>query len=425
MNKNKLIAAVMVAMTTPAWASNGINESVDDSIVEAGDMLQILIPATGFFAAWMHDDLEGAKQLTYSTLSTQVIVHGVKQAVGRSRPNESSWNSFPSGHTAAAFSGAAFLQSRYGAKWGVPAYAAATFVGASRIHGNRHYAGDVVAGASTAFLMNQLFVSPHKVDGVYFNAQPTADGFAVGVTVTDEVLKTQHKSKAQKIVDLKHKLELGIGTNIADSSAQAGAKDYLVRDELIDEYQPFSYVNYQYQLGGGDLIELEFTPTETRRRGTVAQDFTLDGETFEAGSEVLTAFRHWMLGGNIYKGLQVNDAVKLDVGLGLYLHMIELDVDLDENGGQYASEDHWRAMPAATAKLSWRLTEGFSAITNLQYQGWESDNYLLAEAGVKYEFNDAWEMGFKYSYTETELDNTEFVANYDSQNLVLTFSNRF
>ncbi len=388
-------------------------------------MLQILIPATGFFAAWMYDDFEGAKQLTYSTLSTQLIVHGAKQAVGRSRPNESSWNSFPSGHTAAAFSGATFLQSRYGAKWGIPAYLGATFVGASRIHGNRHYAGDVVAGASTAFMMNQFFTSPYRKDGIYINAQPTADGFALGVTVTDEVLKHSNKHSSQPLNKLKHRLELGVGVNLADSSAQAGASEYLSKDELIDEYQPFSYINYQYQLGGGDSYELEFLPTETRRRGTVANDFTIDGVPYKAGEEVLTAFRHWMLGSNIYKGLQLSNSVKLDVGLGLYLHMIELDVDLDNGGGKYANEDHWRAMPAATAKLSWSLSEDVSAVSNVQYQNWEGDSYILAEAGLRYHFNEAWDVGMKYSYTETELDNSKFLASYDSQNIVLTFANRF
>lgn len=424
MRKSIIGMAIVAALCSSVASANHINDSVDDSVVEAGDMLQVLIPATGFFAAWMHEDLEGAKQLAFSTLSTQLIVHGVKQAVGRNRPNESSWNSFPSGHTAAAFSGASFLQTRYGAKWGVPAYAAATFVGASRIHGNRHYAGDVVAGASTAFLMNQLIVSPYRTEGVYLNATPTADGFAVGVTVTGEAFEHKSRKSAPKKQQLNHKIELGIGTNLADSSAQAGAAEYLTKDELIDEYQPFSYVNYQYQLGGGDLFELEFTPTETRRRGEVARNFTLDDVPFYSGEKVLTAYRHWMLGSNIYKGLKLSDSVKLDIGLGLYLHMIELDIDLDE-GGKYAGEDHWRAMPAATAKLSWKMSDSFSAITHVQYQGWESDSYLLAEAGVTYHFNKAWEMGFKYSYAETELDNTEFMTAYNSDNLVLTFVNRF
>lgn len=404
---------------------NDINRSVNDSIVKAGDMLQILLPATGYFAAWLHDDFEGAKQLTYATLSTQLIIHGVKEGVGRKRPNESSWNSFPSGHTGAAFSGAAFLQSRYGAYWGIPAYAAATFVGASRIHGNRHYAGDVVAGGATAFLMNQYFVSPYRTEGVYINATPTADGMAMGVTVTGEAFEST-KPKAQKLEKLKHRLELGIGANFADSSAQAGAAEFLTNDELIDEAQPFSYVNYQYELGGGDFIEAEFLPSETRRRGVVAKDFTVDGVEYRVGDEVLTAFRHWVLGGNVYKGLSLTDSLQLDIGLGLYVHLIGLDVDLDDGGGRYSDDEDWKALPAGTAKLNWNMSESFSLQTNLQYQTWESDSHLVAEAGIRYQLNKAWDIGVKYSYTQTELDQkTSFLYDYDSSSVVLTFANRF
>lgn len=403
--------------------ANEINRSVNDSIVEAGDMVQLLLPATGYFAAWMHDDLEGAKQLTYSTLSTQLIIHGVKITVGRKRPNDSGWNSFPSGHT-----GAAFLQSRYGSAWGIPAYAAATFVGVSRLHGNRHYAGDVTAGAGIAFLMNQYFVSPYRTDGVYFNAQPTGDGIALGMTITNEAFgpnKAKKDSYQVKATDLRHRLELGVGFNITDSSAKAGATEYLSGTETIDQYQPFSYVNYQYALQGDDLFELEFLPSETRRCGAVTQAFTQKGVTYQKGEEVLASLRHWMLGSNVYKGLQVSDDFDVDVGLGMYVHMVSLDIDKDDGGGKYSTQEHWRLLPSATIKGQYHFNDSFSALAKAQYQGWASDSFMVAEAGINYQINPAWDVGLKYSYSETDLDSDTFKKSYDSKNIVLTFFNRF
>ncbi|WP_394200403.1 DUF481 domain-containing protein [Shewanella waksmanii] len=275
--------------------------------------------------------------------------------------------------------------------------------------------------------MNQYFVSPYRTEGVYINATPTADGMAMGVTVTGEAFESSSKpKKAQKIEKLKHRLELGVGTNFADSSAQAGAAEFLTQDELIDEAQPFSYVNYQYQLGGGDFLEAEFLPSETRRRGVVAKDFTVDGVDYRVGDEVLTAYRHWVLGGNVYKGLSLTDNLQFDVGLGLYVHMIGLDVDVDDGGGRYANEEDWKALPAGTAKLNWNMTQNFSLQTNVQYQGWENDSYFLAEAGVRYQLNKAWDLGIKYAYTRTELDQKDsFFYDYDSSSVVLTFANRF
>ena len=82
---------------------------------------------------------------------TQLIAEGltiaVKEATRRARP-EGSGFSFPSGHTTAAFASATVLRQHFGWKIGLPAYAVAAYVGASRIHDRRHYLSDVAFGAA-------------------------------------------------------------------------------------------------------------------------------------------------------------------------------------------------------------------------------------------------------------------------------------
>jgi membrane-associated phospholipid phosphatase len=85
--------------------------------------------------------------LVSAQLVTQTMTQGIKFAVGRTRPDGTSY-SFPSGHTASAFATAAVLQRDLGWKFGIPAYAAAAFVGASRIESQRHYLSDVAFGAA-------------------------------------------------------------------------------------------------------------------------------------------------------------------------------------------------------------------------------------------------------------------------------------
>ncbi|MGR5127402.1 phosphatase PAP2 family protein [Photobacterium swingsii] len=423
-----LLSSAMLLPSYTLASDNEITRTNNDEFVEAGDMLQILLPATGLFAAWMYDDAEGAKQLVYATASTQAIVQGMKFTIGRKRPNESNWHSFPSGHTSAAFSGAAFLQSRYGAAWGIPAYTGATLVAVSRLHGNHHYAGDVVAGAGIAFLVNQYFVSPYRTEGVYFNAQPTEDGIAVGVTLTEEAFSDSKRDRASyQIVstDRKHRIELGVGVNLADSSGQFGATEFLAGSELIDEYQPFSYINYQLELANDNSFELEFIPSETRRRGKASKPFTVDGTTYTSSDgQLFTAFRHWMLGSSVYKGYKVNDKFNVDFGLGLYAHWIKVSVDQDQ-GGKFASDETWRAMPNLAAKTQYNFTDQLSILAKAQYQFWDGDSYAAAEAGLQYQINPAWEAGIKYIYSDTQLDNTKFKANYDSQSIAITVANRF
>ncbi len=81
---------------------------------------------------------------------TNVVVEGLKRAIGRTRPDgerRRSNSSFPSSHAANAFGLAWVL----GARWrrGIPFFfALALLVAFSRLYLNRHFLSDVVAGAA-------------------------------------------------------------------------------------------------------------------------------------------------------------------------------------------------------------------------------------------------------------------------------------
>ena len=82
----------------------------------------------------------------------------LKYAVDDTRPNGGR-RSFPSGHTAWAFTGAAFIHHRYGWEWGVPTEIAAAAVAISRIDGNYHRWRDVIASAAIAHASAYFLVS--------------------------------------------------------------------------------------------------------------------------------------------------------------------------------------------------------------------------------------------------------------------------
>lgn len=75
------------------------------------------------------------------------------------RPDGSANNSFPSGHTATAFSGAEFLWQEYkdvNIWYGISGYAVAAGTGFFRIYNGRHWLSDVAMGAGIGIMSTKI-----------------------------------------------------------------------------------------------------------------------------------------------------------------------------------------------------------------------------------------------------------------------------
>jgi len=86
-------------------------------------------------------------ELARSVLYSGCITLALKAATQRTRPNGEPY-SFPSGHSAAAFSVAPVLAARYGVLAAVPAYLLAGVTAFGRVEEREHFPSDVVFGAA-------------------------------------------------------------------------------------------------------------------------------------------------------------------------------------------------------------------------------------------------------------------------------------
>ncbi len=89
-----------------------------------------------------------------------LLVNGIKYTAKEMRPDGSSANSWPSGHTATAFVGATLLHKEYGltrSPWySVAGYGVATATGVMRVLNNRHWISDIMSGAGIGILSGEL-----------------------------------------------------------------------------------------------------------------------------------------------------------------------------------------------------------------------------------------------------------------------------
>jgi membrane-associated phospholipid phosphatase len=119
-------------------------------------------------------------------------VSALKYTTNEIRPDGSTANSFPSGHTANAFFGATVLAKEYSDKSifiTIGGYSIATATGVLRVLNNRHWVPDVLVGAGIGIISGELayVVYPwlkEKIRGKNKNRRvvfvPTYDGITMG-----------------------------------------------------------------------------------------------------------------------------------------------------------------------------------------------------------------------------------------------------
>ena len=124
------------------------------------------------------------------------FVNGIKYTASEMRPDGSTANSWPSGHTATSFVGATMLHKEYGltrSPWfSVAGYGVATATGVMRILNNRHWISDVLSGAGIGIMSTELGYALSDIifkgrgllrnDLVGFSENPSFFGISMGMS---------------------------------------------------------------------------------------------------------------------------------------------------------------------------------------------------------------------------------------------------
>jgi PAP2 superfamily len=167
-----LLATPMLIATDDEISDDAIHHYVTESTT-GGDYMAIALGA-GVLGTGLLDMAEGngagsleigAESLAATAALTQIL----KTTVHRHRPEGTSTQSFPSGHTSFAFASATFI-ARYvddaaegrGDKLGYLTYIPAAYVGISRIEGQRHFASDVTFGAFLGIFLTNWIYNAHR-----------------------------------------------------------------------------------------------------------------------------------------------------------------------------------------------------------------------------------------------------------------------
>lgn len=164
-----------------------------ERIAEPGEIIrnaELVAPVVaGLFAAGLYRTGDARFKSTTYALSQGFVVNGLvtagmKAGFSRMRPDGSNDVSFPSGHTSMSFMWATVLSRNYGLKIGIPAYAVAGYVGATRLQENKHHTSDIVAGATIGYIVGRTVTrrSRGPLSKVNWMVAPSRRGFVASLS---------------------------------------------------------------------------------------------------------------------------------------------------------------------------------------------------------------------------------------------------
>ena len=161
--KTRIIALLIgIAMSISSFGQASTNykryhgDGIDDVLQYTPMAASFLLKAAGVKcrSSW--------EQRLYKSGASFILCSGttylLKHSIHKMRPDGTDNRSFPSGHTAIAFSGATVLHKEFGktSPWiSVAGYAVATITAVDRVRRNRHHWEDVATGAAIGFLSAQ------------------------------------------------------------------------------------------------------------------------------------------------------------------------------------------------------------------------------------------------------------------------------
>ncbi len=151
----------------------------ETDVEKSGKILRIGLPASALVSSFIIEKQEdGLVQASVAFGTTYLTTVILKRIVDKERPDGEKY-AFPSGHTAISFSSAAFMQKRYGWKFGIPFYLLAGYVGWSRVYADRHDYWDILGGAGLGIGCSYIFARPYKKDRIDVMFKQSIDAYII------------------------------------------------------------------------------------------------------------------------------------------------------------------------------------------------------------------------------------------------------
>lgn len=279
-------------------------------------------------------------------------VEALKKSIKESRPDKSSNNAFPSGHTAIAFTAASILHKEFGettSPWiSFGAYGIATATGVLRATHSRHWAGDILAGAGIGVLSTEL---GYYLSDLFFHKKKSLR--------KDFIPKTEEEKPSFVEVQMGG----GLHSSQLTLSNSQGEKSVELCTSTVGGVEGALFLNRYIGIGG--MCRFSVTPVKDLLEGIVfnQQNTSLDAGIYSS----LPISANWSIGGKALIGTWLNGKSSLDIVFGVNIgwrysrrYMLKVFADFDTSKREYSYWEKQSQKSFSTVKRMNTITVGSS-----------------------------------------------------------------
>ncbi|HXC55550.1 MAG TPA: hypothetical protein VNU97_09655 [Rhizomicrobium sp.] len=151
-------AAALLAAQSPSAAA-----TADPSLRKAANVLTIALPVAAVGVSLLHhEDWKGVAEFAVSAGLTVGSAYLIRKIVRERRPDHFDFNSMTPPDVAISDASADYLWSRYGWRYGVPAFIARSIVSYADTDGKKNHWYDTLASGALAFGFNYAIVTRYR-----------------------------------------------------------------------------------------------------------------------------------------------------------------------------------------------------------------------------------------------------------------------
>jgi membrane-associated phospholipid phosphatase len=427
MTLKKRLFCLSIAKVLLFTVNVNISSANDQDVIDNSDDAAMALFLAAYASTAIAQDWEGAKQFTYSIGTTAIITRLLKNNTSKNRPLSYNNESFPSGHSALAFSSAAFIDTRYGHYGGIPAYALATYVGYSRVVADAHHVADVLAGMSIGLFSNWYWVKPRKAN---ISVLPTLVEDGVGLSIN--VIEPSKKNRSSIVNDAypKNRYEMSFGPTRLERDQITSPAATGTTFDLFDFYAfgnnsdktTTANLYISSQLNKYHTIGISIEPYETYDVRELSYTVSFAGTTFPAKSHVEASYRRTDIRLNYFFNLTPD--YKGNIKIGAALTALRTSIKL-EDISRAGTVDEWVFFPLVHIEADYPLSTHWAIFAFASGASWLDVNYINAKLMLRYHFDKHWDAGIGIGAYDSKLDIPELKNDLKYNSLLFSVAYNF